>query len=113
VSRPGPAARLLLLLVTAYRRLVSPLLPPRCRFAPTCSAYAAEALVVHGALRGSWLAVRRVARCHPFHPGGLDPVPPRHGSMSDDGARTPVGPARTAAVERPTSLPSSRSGASS
>ena len=72
---PGPLARLLLALVAAYRRYVSPLLGERCRFAPSCSAYAAEALAVHGAARGSWLAVRRIARCHPFHPGGYDPVP--------------------------------------
>jgi putative membrane protein insertion efficiency factor len=67
---------LLLLLVGGYRRWLSPLLGPRCRFAPSCSAYAQEALVLHGAARGSWLALRRIARCHPFHPGGHDPVPP-------------------------------------
>jgi putative membrane protein insertion efficiency factor len=65
---------LLLLLVRGYRRLLSPLLPARCRFHPTCSAYAEEALRRHG-VRGAWLAVRRVARCHPFNPGGVDPVP--------------------------------------
>jgi uncharacterized protein len=62
--------------VTGYRRSVGALLPPRCRFAPSCSTYALEALAAHGALRGSWLAVRRIARCHPFNPGGYDPVPP-------------------------------------
>jgi putative membrane protein insertion efficiency factor len=66
-----------MLLVNGYRHSVGPLLPPRCRFAPSCSAYALEALGEHGALRGSWLAVRRIARCHPFHPGGYDPVPRR------------------------------------
>jgi putative membrane protein insertion efficiency factor len=76
VSRPGPVARGLLVLVGGYRRWISPALGPRCRFAPSCSAYAAEALAVHGAGRGSWLALRRIARCHPFHPGGHDPVPP-------------------------------------
>ena len=76
MSTPGPLARSLLLPVRAYRRWLSPLLGPRCRFAPSCSAYAVEALQVHGAGRGSWLAVRRIARCHPFHPGGHDPVPP-------------------------------------
>ncbi|GLZ37386.1 hypothetical protein Acsp05_10110 [Actinokineospora sp. NBRC 105648] len=76
-TRPGPLARLLLLPVRGYRRWVSPLLPPACRFYPSCSAYAAEALTVHGAARGSWLAVRRLLRCGPWHPGGLDPVPPR------------------------------------
>ena len=74
---------LLLALVGAYRRGVSPLLGQRCRFAPSCSAYAQEALVLHGAARGSWLAVRRIGRCHPFHPGGHDPVPPvRPGSVT-------------------------------
>jgi putative membrane protein insertion efficiency factor len=71
---------LLLALVRGYRRLVSPMLTPRCRFAPSCSSYAEEALAVHGALRGGWLALARLARCHPFHPGGVDPVPaPRAG----------------------------------
>jgi putative membrane protein insertion efficiency factor len=63
-------------LISGYRRFVSPLLGPRCRFYPSCSAYALEAITVHGAARGTWLAVRRLSRCHPFHPGGLDPVPP-------------------------------------
>ena len=75
-GRQSAAAWLLVLLVKGYRRLVSPLLPPSCRFYPSCSAYALEAVQVHGALRGSWLAVRRLSRCHPFHAGGLDPVPP-------------------------------------
>ena len=69
-------ARLLMLPIAGYRRFVSPLLPPRCRFAPSCSEYALTALAEHGALRGLWLAVTRIARCHPFHPGGYDPVPP-------------------------------------
>jgi uncharacterized protein len=73
--RPSGAARLIVLLLTGYRRFVSPLLAPRCRFYPSCSAYALEAVQVHGALRGSWLAARRLSRCHPFHAGGLDPVP--------------------------------------
>ena len=76
-TRPSAGARLLLALIGGYRRFISPLLAPRCRFAPSCSAYALEAVQEHGALRGSWLAVRRVARCHPFHRGGFDPVPPR------------------------------------
>jgi putative membrane protein insertion efficiency factor len=72
----SPAAAVLLAVVGAYRRWISPLLGPRCRFAPTCSAYALEAVERHGAVRGGWLALRRLVRCHPFHPGGLDPVPP-------------------------------------
>ncbi|MCP4572720.1 MAG: membrane protein insertion efficiency factor YidD [bacterium] len=62
--------------IMAYRRLLSPLLPSTCRFHPSCSAYGAEALRTHGFWRGSWLTVRRIARCHPWHPGGVDPVPP-------------------------------------
>jgi putative membrane protein insertion efficiency factor len=75
-ARPSAAARVLMALITGYRRFVSPLLAPRCRFAPSCSAYALEAVREHGALRGTWLAVRRIGRCHPFNPGGFDPVPP-------------------------------------
>jgi uncharacterized protein len=67
--------RLLILFVKLYQRLVSPLLPPACRFYPSCSAYAVQALGRHGAARGIWLTLRRLSRCHPFHPGGLDPVP--------------------------------------
>ena len=65
----------LIALVKAYRFVVSPLLGPCCRFHPTCSEYAIGALRRFGPLRGSWLAVWRIARCHPWHPGGFDPVP--------------------------------------
>lgn len=61
--------------VVFYRKVISPLKPPTCRFYPTCSAYALEAIERHGAARGSWLAAKRIAKCHPFHPGGFDPVP--------------------------------------
>ena len=67
--------RLLALLIRGYQRTLSPLLPQSCRFHPSCSQYALEAVGRHGALKGTWLAVRRLARCHPFHPGGFDPVP--------------------------------------
>jgi putative membrane protein insertion efficiency factor len=66
---------LLRTLVRAYRYFVSPMLPPACRFYPSCSAYAEEALREHGVLRGGWLAARRVCRCGPWHPGGVDLVP--------------------------------------
>lgn len=68
-------ARLLIALVRLYQRLISPLLPPSCRFYPSCSAYAVEALRRHGAVRGLALTVWRLGRCHPLHPGGFDPVP--------------------------------------
>lgn len=71
----SPAAWLLRGLVRAYQLLVSPVLPASCRFHPTCSAYAIEALARHGAMRGAWLAVCRVGRCHPWNDGGFDPVP--------------------------------------
>jgi uncharacterized protein len=74
---PTTAARVLIAPITFYQRFVSPLFAPRCRFAPSCSQYAVEALRAHGAVRGLWLSARRLARCHPFHPGGYDPVPIR------------------------------------
>lgn len=79
-AEPAPLSvggRLLTALITAYRRWVSPFLGPHCRFAPSCSAYALEAVRRYGAVRGSALAVRRLLRCHPFNPGGVDPVPAR------------------------------------
>jgi putative membrane protein insertion efficiency factor len=75
VDSPGASARVLIALVTAYRYALSPMLGRHCRFHPSCSAYAVEALERRGALRGAWLAVKRIARCHPWHPGGYDPVP--------------------------------------
>jgi len=67
--------RLLLAMIRAYQFLLSPWVGNQCRFYPTCSHYAAEAIERHGAVRGSWLALRRIGRCHPWHPGGMDPVP--------------------------------------
>ena len=64
-------------IIRIYQRAVSPLLPPACRFHPTCSQYALEAVQAHGVFRGAWLTLLRLSRCHPFHPGGHDPVPPR------------------------------------
>jgi hypothetical protein len=67
-------SRLLMFCIHVYRRLLSPVLPPSCRFHPTCSAYALEAIRRYGPLRGSVLSVRRLLKCHPWHPGGYDPV---------------------------------------
>ena len=74
-AAPSVLARLLMLPIRAWR-LVSVHLTPRCRFHPSCSAYALEAVEMHGALRGAWLAIRRLGRCHPWGGGGIDPVPP-------------------------------------
>ena len=67
--------KFLVFLLKSYKRYISPLVPPACRFRPTCSEYAAEAISAHGTLKGSWLALVRLLKCHPFHPGGFDPVP--------------------------------------
>jgi putative membrane protein insertion efficiency factor len=68
-------SKLLVFVIQAYRYTLSPMLGRSCRFFPSCSEYAIEALQRHGAVRGTWLAVRRITRCHPWHPGGYDPVP--------------------------------------
>jgi uncharacterized protein len=78
--------RLLIALVRAYQRFLSPLLPPACIYEPTCSRYAVEALRRHGALRGGALALWRILRCHPFARGGRDPVPPARGEAEDPAA---------------------------
>ena len=75
MSGRTPVSRALSFLVLGYRYSVSPMLGMQCRFHPSCSAYSLEALERHGALRGGWLSLRRLARCHPWHPGGHDPVP--------------------------------------
>jgi uncharacterized protein len=66
--------RILILLLRAYKLLISPLLPSACRYYPTCSEYMLEAVARHGAVRGVWMGVKRLGRCHPFHEGGYDPV---------------------------------------
>ena len=64
-----------LLLIRFYQKWISPALPPTCRFYPTCSNYGLEAIEKHGAFKGGWLTITRILKCHPFHPGGIDPVP--------------------------------------
>lgn len=71
----SPLASLATAGIKAYQRLISPLLPPSCRFTPTCSNYALQAIERYGIGRGGWLALRRIGRCHPWNPGGYDPVP--------------------------------------
>jgi uncharacterized protein len=71
----GFGARIALLMIRGYQLLISPLLGPRCRFYPTCSQYAAEAISKHGILKGALLSSKRILKCHPFHPGGVDLVP--------------------------------------
>ncbi len=71
---------LALLLIRGYQLMISPMLGSNCRFSPTCSAYAMQAIERFGFFRGGWLSARRIARCHPFHPGGFDPVPERTGT---------------------------------
>ena len=75
----GILQRAALGVLRAYKRWISPLLPPACRFTPTCSEFMSEAIALHGLGRGLLLGVRRLSRCHPFHPGGFDPVPPPKG----------------------------------
>lgn len=72
---PGLAARAGIAAIGVYQRFISPALPPTCRFQPSCSQYTLTAIQRYGLIKGSWLGARRIARCHPFHPGGHDPVP--------------------------------------
>lgn len=71
----SPAALLAIVVIRVYQRVISPMFPPTCRFMPTCSNYALTAIERHGVVRGGWLALKRVGRCHPWNPGGYDPVP--------------------------------------
>ena len=86
----NPASAILRTLIRGYQLLVSPILPAACRFRPTCSEYGMEAIARHGALRGGWLTVRRVARCHPWGGHGYDPVP----ACGHDHRAAPTGPKR-------------------
>lgn len=88
-GRRSTPARLVLAAVRAYQRWISPLRPPVCRFTPSCSAYAVEAIERHGALRGGWLAARRLLRCGPWHSGGHDPVP---AAVGHRGGAATIGP---------------------
>jgi putative membrane protein insertion efficiency factor len=110
-GQPSTVARLLLALVGFYRRFVSPALPPSCRFTPSCSAYAVEALSRHGAARGSWLTLRRLLRCGPWHSGGHDPVPPVVGRSEDAADLRPGCPASPEAAAHVPSVPSTSTGA--
>ena len=75
MNQPSLPSRILIAPIRLYQRFLSPLLPPSCRFTPSCSHYAAEALARHGPLKGGWLALRRIGRCHPWGKAGYDPVP--------------------------------------
>jgi putative membrane protein insertion efficiency factor len=88
--RYSPMRGLLIALLKAYRFAISPLYGQVCRYHPTCSAYALEAVTAHGSIKGSWLAIRRIGRCHPWAAGGFDPVPARN-----DVTQQPLGPVNT------------------
>tara|TARA_Y100001960_G_scaffold307131_1_gene363118 strand:+ start:332 stop:598 length:267 start_codon:yes stop_codon:yes gene_type:complete len=74
----------LILILRAYQKLISPMLGQNCRFNPTCSSYAIDAIKIHGFIKGSWLAARRVIKCHPLNPGGDDPVPEKQNSIKQN-----------------------------
>ncbi|MFP4158993.1 MAG: membrane protein insertion efficiency factor YidD [Desulfobacterales bacterium] len=82
-------------IIKVYQALLSPVIGPRCRFYPSCSEYALESLRRYGALRGGWLAARRLVKCHPFHPGGIDPVPEDTSFAADGNTRSGSGDGRS------------------
>ena len=105
-SRGGLVRSALLAAIGFYSRAISPALPPRCRFYPTCSAYAAEAISRHGAGRGSWLALRRLLKCAPWHPGGVDLVPgAAPADRADDHAGTLATSHSSSTAEAPSAFP--------
>jgi putative membrane protein insertion efficiency factor len=105
-ARGGRVRSALLAAIGFYSRAISPALPPRCRFYPTCSAYAAEAISRHGAARGSWLALRRLVKCAPWHPGGVDLVPGAVPAGRDhDHSGTPATRCSSSTAEAPPAPP--------
>jgi putative membrane protein insertion efficiency factor len=109
-ARRSTVGRLVICLVRAYQKWISPVRPPACRFTPTCSAYAITAIERHGALRGGWLTTRRLLRCGPWHPGGHDPVPPLVDKAGADHPRTATSTSTSttqtdAATSTPTGAP--------
>lgn len=84
--------QLLLILLRAYQLFISPIIGPRCRFAPSCSHYAQEAIRIHGSLKGSGLAAKRLCKCHPWHPGGYDPVPQKQTKATTLSSLSPLKP---------------------
>jgi hypothetical protein len=83
----NPLVAIVRLLIRGYQLVISPLSGPRCRYLPTCSEYAAEAVLVHGVVRGGWLSLRRIARCHPWGGSGFDPVPSRSRASASEARR--------------------------
>ncbi|MBN8250772.1 membrane protein insertion efficiency factor YidD [Priestia flexa] len=73
----------MLSIIKVYQKVISPLTPPTCRFYPTCSHYGVEAIKRFGAFKGGWLTIKRISKCHPFHPGGMDPVPEKESVKKD------------------------------